>query len=431
MLFCNRREFLKTGLVSTGLPGLLNILRSRSLADRAGTPVRDTAVIFVTLGGGPSQFETYDPKPGALLEYRGSYSPISTSVPGVQFCELLPRQAALFEKLAIVRSVHHRQASHIAEHLVETGYDLQNSANARKGEMPSVGSVVSRVRASTGRAGLPGFVSIPRHHAYSGAHWLGAQHHYFAVNDDPNKESFQVTNLAPAANMTIDRMQNRQSLLKRIGEDQQLYDQSGQSDSLDAISRQAFELITGEPAQRAFDINSESPALRDRYGRNTLGQRMLLARRLVEAGVPFTTVRTADWDDHQQLDSKIRLRAPMFDAALATLIEDLHDRGLSQKVLVVAMGEFGRTPRINANAGRDHWPAVNSVLIAGGDYRMGQVIGKTDRSASRAIEAPYQPQNVLAMVYHHLGIDPSLTFDDYAGRPRYVLEERELIRELL
>lgn len=431
MLFRHRRALLKGGILSLSLPGVLDVVKSRTLAASAARDLSDTAVIFVTLGGGPSQFETYDPKPEAPLEYRGSCSPIATRIAGMQFCELLPHQAAIADKLAVVRSVHHQQASHIAEHLVETGYDLQSSANARKGEMPSVGAVVSRVRSESNRSGLPGFVSIPRHHAYSGAHWLGAQHHFFAVNEDPNDDSFKVTNLAPAGNVTIERLEARQSLLKQFGQGQQLYDQSGQSDSLDAISQQAFELITGEPAQTAFDISRESPSLRDQYGRNTLGQRMLLARRLVEAGVPFVTVRTADWDDHQQLDSRIRLRAPMFDAALSALIEDLSDRGLSRRVLVVAMGEFGRTPRINVNAGRDHWPAVNSVVIAGGRYRMGQVIGRTDRSASRVIEAPYQPQNVLAMVYHHLGIDPSLTFDDYSGRPRYVLEERQLIQELL
>ncbi|MBI1313572.1 DUF1501 domain-containing protein [bacterium] len=429
MSVTSRRSFLEFGCRSIGGLSLLDVLRARLVAERTGTSVRRTSTIFVTLGGGPSQFETYDPKPDAAVEYRGNFSPISTSVPGVQFCELLPRQAALADRLTIVRSIQHQQASHIAEHIVETGYDLRSSTNARTGEMPSVGSVVSRVRA--GSSSLPGYVSLPKHHAYAGPHWLGAQHRYFDVNDDPNAETFRVSNLSVSDKLDVDRLKDRRSLAQQFDRGQQIHDQSGEADSLEAVSQQAFELITGQQAQQAFDITQEPPQLRDRYGRNIVGQRMLLARRLVEAGVPFVTVRMGAWDDHEDLDSKISQRAPIFDTGITALIEDLRDRGLTQDVLVVAMGEFGRTPRINGKGGRDHWPAVNSVLISGGSYRMGQVIGATDSKASRVVEAPYQPQNVLTMIYRHLGIDPATTFPDYSGRPRYVLEERELIQELL
>ncbi|HEX5106569.1 MAG TPA: DUF1501 domain-containing protein, partial [Pirellulaceae bacterium] len=170
---------------------------------------------------------------------------------------------------------------------------------------------------------------------------------------------------------------------------------------------------------------------RDRYGRNAFGQRLVMARRLVEAGVPYVAVRTADWDDHAQLVSRMKARCPEFDRGIAALITDLRERGMTQDVLVVAMGEFGRTPRVNQNGGRDHWPAVASVLISGGRYRMGQVIGATDSHGAYVAAAPYQPQSVLALVYRHLGIDPSLTFLDYTGRPRYVLEERQSITELI
>ncbi len=426
----SRRELIGFGGLALGGLTLTGILKSRAAAGQAGIAARDTAVIFVTLGGGPSQFETYDPKPAAPAEYRGSFAPIHTKVPGVQFCELLPRQAAIADQIAIVRSVHHEQASHIAEHIVETGYDLKNSANSLKGEMPSVGAVVSRVRGAN-RSGIPGYVSLPKHHAYAGAHWLGAQHHFFAVNDDPNEPSFKVSNLALSAQLDVARLNDRQTLLQEFDRIKQIHDLSGDADSLDAISQQAFDLITGERAQRAFDIGQESPPMRDRYGRNSLGQRMLLARRLVEAGVPFVTVRMFDWDDHKQLDTNIKQRAPRYDVAISALIDDLRQRGMQRDVLVVAMGEFGRTPRINVDAGRDHWPAVNSVLFAGGGYQMGQVIGATDDKASKVIAAPYRPQNVLAMVYRHLGIDPATTFADYSGRPRYVLEEREPIVELV
>ncbi|MGE0605964.1 MAG: DUF1501 domain-containing protein [Pirellulales bacterium] len=390
----------------------------------------DTAVIFITLGGGPAQHETYDPKPSAPLEYRGDFRPIATSIPGVQFCELLPRQASRADRIAVIRSVHHEQASHIAEHIVETGYDLRDGGKARGGEMPSIGAVVSRVR-GIGRSGIPSYVSLPQHHGYAGAHWLGVQHHHFAVNDDPNSDAFSVGNLKLLDTLSPDRLDDRRKLRQDFESVQHLAHGYRQAEALDAFSEQALRLITSEQARKAFDIASESSQTRERYGRNILGQRVLLARRLVEAGVPFAVVRMFDWDDHQNLAQQISIRAPMYDAAISALIDDLHDRGLTRKVLVVAMGEFGRTPRVNSMGGRDHWPAVNSVVLSGGKYRMGQVIGATDKHAGAVTSAPYRPQNVISMVYQHLGIDPAMTFPDFTGRPRYVLEERENVTELL
>lgn len=422
----NRRELLRTVCGSVGGLAVADVLRLRAHAGESA----NTAAIFVTLGGGPSQFETYDPKPDAAAEYRGVFQSIGTNIPGVRFCELLPLQAQRADRLAIIRSIHHEQASHIAEHIVETGYDLRNSANSRVGEMPSQGAVVSRVRGSS-RAGIPGYISLPRHHAYAGAHWLGGQHHHFAINEDPNSDEFRVGNLSPHTNLDATRLDARRSMLNRLDSVSRQRNTVADAAALDAFSQQAFDLVTGERARRAVDIAREDARLRDRYGRNTLGQRMLLARRLVEAGVPFVTVRMGDWDDHDQLEAKIRVRAPVYDTAISALIDDLHDRGLARQVLVVAMGEFGRTPRVNGMAGRDHWPAVNNILLAGGNYRMGQVIGATDSKGAAVVEAPYRPQHVLGMVYRHLGIDPALTFPDYNGRPRHILEQREVIRELL
>ena len=426
----NRRRLLQSGGLVLGGGLLTDLLRARSAAADSAQPVPATAVIFVTLGGGPSQFETYDPKPDAPAEYRGPFRTIPTKLPGVPFCELLPRQAALLDQLTIIRSVHHEQASHIAEHIVETGYDLVNSANSRTGEMPSIGAIVSKVRAGNA-SGIPAYVSMPQHHAYAGAHWLGSQHHFFAVNDDPNAPDFQVSNLALNPKLDVTRLSDRRSLLQQLDQTRRIDDLAGNAAALDAIGQQALDLITGERARLAFDIGKEAPAVRERYGRNAVGQRMLLARRLVEAGVPFVTVRMGDWDDHTELPQKISTRAPIYDTGISALIEDLAARGLQRDVLVVAMGEFGRTPRINVNAGRDHWPAVNSVLLAGGAFRMGQVVGQTDAQGGRVTHAPYRPQNVLSMVYRHLGIDPAQAFNDYAGRPRYVLEEREPVTELL
>ncbi len=425
-LATNRRQFLR-GFSGT-LAGftLSDILRLRAEA----TESHDTSVIFITLGGGPAQHETYDPKPGAPLEYRGNFRPIATSVPGYQFCELLPQQAKMADRLSVVRSVYHEQASHIAEHIVETGYDLRVGSNPRTGDMPSIGAVVSRVR-GIGRSGIPSYVSLPQHHGYAGAHWLGVQHHHFAINEDPNSETFSVGNLKLLETLNSERLNDRRKLHRDFEAARRTVDVLRRANALDAFSDQAFSLITSDQARKAFEVSSEDAKLRDRYGRNTLGQRMLLARRIVEAGVPFATVRMFDWDDHQDLVKNISIRAPMYDTAVSALIDDLRDRGLTRKVLVVAMGEFGRTPRVNAMGGRDHWPAVNSVVFSGGSYRMGQVIGDTDEHAGAVTAAPYRPQNVIGMVYRHLGIDPGTAFPDYTGRPRYVLEERENITELL
>jgi len=423
----SRRDLLRWGGCLVGGLTLADLLRWQASA--AGGR-NENAVIFIRLGGGASQFETYDPKPQAAIETRGPFKAISTQTPGAQICELLPKHAAMMNQLAIVRSIHHEQASHIAEHIMETGYDLQNSANSLKGEMPSVGSVVSYVRGPN-PSGLPGYVCLPRMHAYAGPHWLGAEHQQFFVRDDPNDPQFQVSNLALMKNLTADRLGNRRQLLGQLDSMKKARDLHGSAAALDAFSEQAFQMITGAKAQAAFDLEQESPQTRDRYGRTTLGQRMLLGRRLAEAGVPFISVRMGDWDDHENLVDKMQVRAPIYDQAITTLIQDLAERGLSQKVLVLATGEFGRTPRFNAKGGRDHWPAVNCALFAGGDFKMGQIIGSSDANGAHVHDAPYRPQNVLAMVYRHLGIDPSLTFNDYFGRPRYLLEERRQIAELV
>jgi uncharacterized protein (DUF1501 family) len=432
-----RRDFLKLGLVAGAGLTLPDLLRLRAAAGQSG---RDTAVIFVQMGGGPSQHETFDPKPAAPQEYRGAFQSIATAVPGVRFCELWPRLASLMKDLAIVRSVGHHEGSHTALHVVECGYFLRSIANARNGEMPAVGSVVARVRGGSANnhdRGLPAFVSLARPVAYCGPAHLGAQYAPFVVNGDPSAANFEVANLALGKGLTTATLQDRQTLLRSLDAVSRALDDHETAQAIDAFQAQALDLLTGERARAAFELSQEPAPLRDRYGRTDVGQRMLLARRLVEAGVPFAAVRfspgvsMADWDDHQALPAKMSKRSPIYDQGLAALIEDLRDRGLSQRVLVVAMGEFGRTPRVNKDAGRDHWPAVHSVLLSGGDYRMGQVIGATDSVGGAVTQAPYKPQSVLAMAYRHLGIDPGLTFPDFTGRPRHVLEEREPIVELL
>lgn len=427
----SRRGFLRGGLASS-LGGLVlpDILRLRAAA---GADKQATAVIFVYLAGGPSQHETFDPKPDAPAEYRGPFQSIATSVPGIRFSETMPKLAAKMRDLAIVRSVCHGEGSHIAEHVVESGYFLRNIANARAGEMPAVGCVASRVRGN-GAGGLPGFVTLPQPSAYCGPVYLGRRYSPFGVDGNPNTADFRVANLARPQQLTTPVLQERQTLLQSLNVMHGGADDSARE--IDGYQAQALELLTGDRARRAFDLSQEPNRLRDQYGRTDMGQRMLLARRLVEAQVPFVAVRFTpgvgpDWDDHADLPRRMQQRAPVYDQGLSALIEDLRQRGLNRDVLLVAMGEFGRTPKLNQNAGRDHWPAVASVLLTGGSYRMGQAIGASDSRGGAVTQAPYPPQSILAMVYRHLGIDPALTFPDFTGRPRYILEERETITELL
>lgn len=426
-----RRGFLGAGLASS-LGGLVlpDILRLRAAA---GAEKQPTAVIFVYLAGGPSQHETFDPKPDAPAEYRGPFQSIPTRVPGIHFSETMPQLAGKMTDLTIVRSICHGEGSHIAEHVVESGYFLRNIANALAGEMPAVGSVAARVRGG-GTGGLPGFVSLPQPAAYCGPVHLGRRYAPFGVNGNPNSPDFRIENLARPNSLATGVLQDRQLLLRSLDESPRPADDTTRT--IDAYRAQALELLTGDRARRAFDLAQEPDRLRDQYGRSDMGQRMLLARRLVEAEVPFVAVRFTpnvgpDWDDHADVSGRMRQRAPIYDQGLSALIEDLRQRGLNRDVLLVAMGEFGRTPRVNQNAGRDHWPAVASVLLAGGSYRMGQVIGASDSRGGAVTQSPYPPQSVLAMVYRHLGIDPGMTFPDFTGRPRHILEDREPIVELL
>lgn len=433
--FCDgvsRRSVIKAGL--TGLMGvsLPDILRLQAQAAETGHAKQDTAIIFLELAGGPAQHETYDPKPNAPSEYRGPLNPIKTAVPGVQFSEFMKEQARVFDKLAVIRSIHHDSGSHgTSSHLTQTGYYLRDRQN-RENEMPSIGCVTSKVRGSNVE-GIPAFVSLPRDMRYGRAAWLGKGYNPFITTRDADAENFEVPNLTLLSGLTSRRLQNRKSLLKSFDATCEIIDNSGVGDAMDQFTREAFEMVAGDAARNAFDISQEDAATRDRYGRNPFGQNILLARRLVEHGVTVASVRVTgpSWDDHRDLVKRMREKGVPYDRAFAALVEDLHARGLDKKVMVVAMGEFGRTPKFNKTAGRDHWGRVMSVALAGGGIKTGQVIGSSDDQGGAPVDAPYRPENVLAMLYRHLGIDPSTTFLDHSGRPRYILERRELISELI
>ena len=425
-----RRSFVQLGTLGLGGLTLADMLRIRAKAAADQVSQRKTSVIFLELAGGPTQFETYDPKPDAPAEYRGAMQAIDTRMPGVHFSELMVKQAQVADKLAIIRSIHHNSSSHDpSSHLTQTGY-YKKGPKGGPNQFPCVGSVIGKLRGSNSR-GIPAYVAIPSIMRNGAAAYAGKSYNPFETGGDPNKDNFTVKNLSLGKGLSLARLDDRKSLLKSLDATRQLLDNEGVVDSIDGFNRQAFELLTGSAARRAFDVQDEPDSIRTRYGRNTVGQSMLLARRLVEAGVTFVTVRVTGWDDHTKIVSSMKKKGPNYDQGAAALIADLYERGLDHDVLVVAMGEFGRTPRVNSKAGRDHWGAVMSVMLAGGGMRMGQVIGASNSKGEVPVEAPYRPENVLATVYRHLNIDPATTLPDYSGRPRHLLERRDLIQELL
>ncbi len=433
--FCDgisRRSFVKAGL--TGFIGLSlpEILRLKAHAAERGSSKQDTAIIFLELAGGPAQHETYDPKPNAPSDYRGPLNPVSTAVPGVQFSEFMKEQARVLDKMAIIRSIHHDSGSHgTSSHLTQTGYYLRDRQN-RENEMPSIGCITSRVRGSN-TDGIPAYVSLPRDMRFGRAAWLGKGYNPFITARDADAKNFEVPNLTLLGGLTAARMRDRKALLANFDATRKIIDNNGVGDALDQYTQEAFEMVAGDTARNAFDLSQEDQKTRDRYGRTAFGQNILLARRLVEHGVTVASVRVTgpSWDDHRDLVKRMREKGVPYDRAFAALVEDLHERGLDKKVMVVAMGEFGRTPKFNRNAGRDHWGRVMSVALAGGGIKTGQVIGASDDQGGAPVDAPYRPENVLAMLYRHLGIDPAATFLDHSGRPRYILERRELISELI
>jgi uncharacterized protein (DUF1501 family) len=430
----SRRSLLTLGALGLGGLTLPDLLRLRATASTAGQQTSDTAVILLWLDGGPTQFETYDPKPDAPAEYRGPRGTIQTNVPGIQIGELLPRHAQIADKFAIIRSVAHGESGHgSAIKNLNTGY--LHPANTNEGTFlyPGVGANVAKMREHQ-HHGMPHYVCVPTSTIFkgdaAGGVYLGSAYDPFAAN--PNDGA---AGLIPPIDLTTARLQDRQNLLSALDLLDRAVDGSGMMDGMDAFTRQAFEMVTGPKARAALDLSREPVMTRERYGTtaengHAWGQSCLLARRLVEAGVSFVAVGMGGWDDHANgLEQNLPRRAPIYDTAVSALIQDLYDRGLDQKVLVLAWGEFGRTPRLN-RGGRDHWPSSMSVLLAGGGMPMGQVIGSTTSRGERPQDRPLHPNDVLATVYHHLGIDHHHTFVNPQGRPVPLLPNGQPIAEL-
>ena len=437
----SRRSFVQAGAL--GIGGLTLADFSRIKADGAvRSSASDSSVILFWLSGGPGHMETWDTKPRAPVEYRGPFGAIETSVPGIQFGELMPEQARRADKLAVVRTVNHGSGDHTkGNHWMLTGFEgpAFNAPDNRKQRRPAMGSAVARLRSESHSGMLP-YVGVPHlrggtDNLFHYASYLGGGWNPFVVNSDPNEKDYSVRNLTLAKNLNLQRITDRRDLtqsldLLRAGKDAALSD-------FDEHQQAAFDLLTSSRARDAFDVASESDSLRDRYGRHTFGQSALVARRLVEHGVSFVTVNCVPWDHHgspgqYKTEEGAKLLIPPLDRAIAALVDDLIERGLYEKTLIVAMGEFGRTPRMNANAGRDHWGNTFSVLFGGGGMKMGQTIGHSSARGEHVVDRPFDPQDVAATIYHHLGIDArSVTFYDHLDRPLTLLDRGEPIRELI
>jgi hypothetical protein len=434
----SRRGFLRIGALAMGglaLPGLLQLQAQGAPAQKR----RAKSVIMVCLGGGPSQIDMYDMKPEAPSDYRGEFHPIRTNLPGLDICELMPRQAKIADKFSVVRSVQWIEPDHQRAE-VFTGFP-------KKDHRPSFGSIVSRMAAPREGNKLPRFVSLSSEYdqeiqTFEAPGYVGAAHRAFI----PSRRGLE--NFTLPREITLNRLEDRRQLLASLDSVRRDIDGRGEFEGIDAFTAKALDMITSPQVREAFDISKEPAELVERYGRKGRTfeynkgpaqwdfEAFIRARRLAEAGVPYISLQVGLWDHHGgdaqgSIFGGYRTLLPMYDQSISALIEDLHARGLDKDVAVVVWGEFGRTPKVNAGGGRDHWPGAGFALFSGGGLKMGQVVGATDKTASSPTTRPYSPQNVLATLYHVLGIDPSATLPDHNGRPMYLLDEREPIAELV
>jgi hypothetical protein len=432
-----RRDCLKLGLGSLIGGGFVDALRARSLSNEIS---RDkTSCILIWLDGGPSHFETFDPKPDAPAEIRGEFSTIQTRIPGVLFSENMTRLAAISEKLAVVRSVRHDQNNHGAgNHYMTTGAPtrIPVSCGAFVSFHPSMGSVVAYERGA--RDGLPPYFSIPEMARSGGPNFLGARHAPFVVSDDPNREAFMVRDVTIPKELDDGRALSRRNMRAQLDQFVRFQDRAAGDPVVGADEnfQQAVSLMTSPAAQRAFEMHREPGQIRDKYGRHSFGQQALLARRLVEAGVPFVTLYNGGWDHHSNIFPAFRNQGQKLDAVVATLIDDLDQRGLLDTTLVMVMGEFGRTPMISTlpgstTPGRDHWSSAISVLVAGCGTPRGQVVGATDPRGYAAVEKVYAPENLVSSVYLKLGINPDKILYNGVGRPTHLVSDPRPIPELM
>jgi hypothetical protein len=418
-----RRDVLRVGALGLGSLSLAEVFRLQAHAASTSKPLgsrRGKSVIWIWLRGGASHIDSWDMKPQSSAEVRGEFRPIATSVPGIEICEHMPRQAAMMDRLAIIRGIKSNDLGDHTPHYILTGFP-------DRGKRPSLGSVVSHVQARRSQDGsdtrtMPPYVSSFKY-SYGESTYTGTQHGPFVPDGAGLK------NLAMLKELKVDRLDNRRELLAQLDLLRREVDHSGAFGGIDAFTQQAIEIVTSANARDAFDLSQEPPNSLERYGEYS--KSLLMARRLVEAGVSVVTVKIGDWDTHEHNFRDMREQLPQLDQGFHALITDLYDRGLQNDVAVVMWGEFGRAPRISRIDGRDHWPEAGAAVLAGGGFKVGQVIGETDAQAARAKGKPYMPSNILANLYRHLGIDPTATIPGLDGRPMHILDDREPVSELV
>lgn len=429
-----RRDFLRVG--SLGLIGLPALLRAEALAaERGGVtgpvasrPARARSVILVFLGGGLSHHDTFDPKPEAPENVRGQYGTIPTAVPGLRICEKLPLLARVMDRLTLVRSGAHTND----HHETATNWVLSGRFGSPFGDYPAIGAVVAH---ETGFGGqVSPYVAVPRNPSFTWelgkSAFLGGRYESFKAGD-PNQPNYRVPDLEPVAGPIGPQQARRRETLRQAVDDlARRVEGNDQIATYDEFHARARAMVLSVEARRAFAIEQEPARLRDRYGRTTAGQSLLLARRLVESGVRFVTVNFAGWDHHAKIFEGLDHKLPEFDRAVSALVEDLDARGTLAETLLVVLGEFGRTPKLNQDAGRDHWGPAASLLFAGAGVKRGFVLGKTDKLGAYVTQRPVAPADVAHTIYEALGIDPRKTLLTPDGRPVEILDQGETVHEL-
>lgn len=456
-----RRGMLKAGMAGLAGLSLPALLQARAAATPTGRPAPSgKSVILLWMAGGPSHIDTWDPKPDRPYENRGPFGVTATKLPGIFISEHLPKQAAMLDRFTIIRSVDCRHSNHEPNMVMQTGHRAAAPRVNRNGkEYPAIGSIVAKHHGAN-RLGVPPYIAFQRsrsHLAYAG--YLGQAYDPFVAeraaklpiydlvgNDTGNVSSAEMFQFAPG--LQIDRINQRRSMLAQLDGLRRGLDQSGAMEAMDPFRQQAVEMIAGQRMQAAFNLAKEQDATRQRYGKHLWCQKALLARRLVEAGAAFVTVdlsyhtASGTWDTHGDnippyggIKNGLGPLLPLFDHLITTLVGDLDERGMLDDVLVIAMGEFGRTPLIGTQGstdGRNHWPVVMSMCLAGGGFRHGQVIGATESDGGHIRDRPVTPGDLSATIYQHFGIPLDFTYTDPHGRPHYAVQENgRPIRELI
>lgn len=421
----NRREFLYAGLVG-GLGLSMGDFFRLQAAETDKFEATAQSLIHIFLPGGSAHQETWDPKPLAPIEYRGPLGTVDTVIPGVKFSEYMQHSAKIADRLTIVRSMTHGEAAHErGTHNMFTGYRPSPAI-----QYPAMGSVISHELGS--RNNLPPYVCVPNvPNEYAGTGYLSSAYGPFSLGGDPANKGFSVRDLNMHSGLTPERFDRRRNILSAVDEHFRTLEKSDALSAMDSFYQAAYSLVSSKEAREAFNLAAEPEAIRNEYGMNTAGQRMLMARRMVEAGVRFVSMTYGGWDMHAGIANGIKRQVPDFDKAFAALITDLERRGMLDKTLVMVSSEFGRTPKINRDAGRDHWPKVFSVVFAGGGFKRGLVYGSSDPTGAEPAEDPLTVENMASTVYRCLGINGDKRLMAPGNRPIDIVRGGEIVKDLL